>query len=177
MPRGDRGGKCRGTGERCVAANCGNTRAEGVSMFRFRAVKEIDRYETWADFVRTKRKGWIPTKHSVLCSAHFEEKWLSFRHLFEQDHMPRKRKYCKLHEDAFPTIHAKSPDPPAAEKGMSEKGQDCLLHAAPSKQLVAKSARPGQEKLQRGKEKSDHRGTAQTKIRRSNTRKKSDRVR
>jgi hypothetical protein len=32
MTRGDKGGKSKGSGIRCVAANCGNTNADGVSL-------------------------------------------------------------------------------------------------------------------------------------------------
>ncbi|VDI19523.1 Hypothetical predicted protein [Mytilus galloprovincialis] len=35
MSRGDRGGSSRGSGTRCVAANCGNTNADGFSLHSF----------------------------------------------------------------------------------------------------------------------------------------------
>ena len=38
MPRGDRGGKVRIGGIRCVAANCGNTNADGFSLHYFVSV-------------------------------------------------------------------------------------------------------------------------------------------
>ncbi|KAK3107593.1 hypothetical protein FSP39_017919 [Pinctada imbricata] len=168
MPRGDRGGKSTGIGERCVAANCGNTRADGVSMFRFRTVKETNRYKIWTNFVRTKRKDWTPTYHSVICSAHFEDKWLSFRYRFEKDNMESRKRKCRLIEDAVPTIHAKPPDPPAAEgNSMPMEDQDCVQdNVTQSEQSVVKSTHPGLNILS-GKEKSDYQDSPPKKIRRA----------
>jgi hypothetical protein len=35
MPRGNKGEKGKGSGIKCVAANCGNTNADGVSLHTF----------------------------------------------------------------------------------------------------------------------------------------------
>lgn len=53
MPRGDRGGKSKGSGDRCVAANCGNTNADGFSLHSF--PKDPARRKQWTDFMKVKR--------------------------------------------------------------------------------------------------------------------------
>jgi len=56
MPRGDKGGKSKGSGIRCVAANCGNTNADGVSLHTF--PKDPTLLKKWSDFVKLKRGAW-----------------------------------------------------------------------------------------------------------------------
>jgi hypothetical protein len=53
MPRGDKGGNSKGSGVRCVAANCGNTNADGVSLHTF--PKDPTLLKKWSDFVKLKR--------------------------------------------------------------------------------------------------------------------------
>ena len=53
MPRGDKGGKNKGSGIRCVAANCGNTNGDGVSLHYF--PKDPTLLKKWSDFVNLKR--------------------------------------------------------------------------------------------------------------------------
>ena len=59
-------------GRRCVAGGCSNTTLNGVSMHSF-SEKRPDIYRQWVAFVKRKRKDWTPTRHSLLCSAHFAE--------------------------------------------------------------------------------------------------------
>ncbi|XP_021351593.1 THAP domain-containing protein 1-like [Mizuhopecten yessoensis] len=90
-------------GRRCVAGGCSNTAINGVSMHTFPA-KRPDIHRQWVAFVRRKRKDWEPTRHTVLCSAHFEEDCfpLKFRlGLLESSGKTVKR---TLEEDAVPTI-------------------------------------------------------------------------
>jgi THAP domain len=104
MP-GDRGGISRLTGKRCVAANCGNTNADGYSMHFF--PKDPKRRKIWTDFVQLTRADWHgPTEYSVLCSFHFTPDSLSFRHRFETEQMGLKPKKVLLNDDACPTIHS-----------------------------------------------------------------------
>ena len=106
MPRGDRGGTSKGTGIRCVAANCGNTNADGVSLHSFPINVSIRRQ--WIDFVKLKRAKWVsPTQYSALCSAHFPIECFPFRFRFEMEHMGRSLKNVKLNADAVPSIHSK----------------------------------------------------------------------
>ncbi|XP_021375725.1 THAP domain-containing protein 3-like [Mizuhopecten yessoensis] len=66
--------------------------------------KRSDIHRQWVAFVRRKRKDWEPTRHTVLCSAHFEEDCfpLKFRlGLLESSGKTVKR---TLEEDAVPTI-------------------------------------------------------------------------
>ena len=53
MPRGDKGGKSKGSGIRGVAANCGNTHADGVSLHTF--PKDPTHLKKWSHFVKLKR--------------------------------------------------------------------------------------------------------------------------
>lgn len=105
MPRGDRGGKSKGSGIRCVAANCGNTNADGVSLHTF--PKDARLRKKWADFVKMKRGAWPgPTEYSALCSTHFASGCFPFRQRFEMEQMGIKPKKITLNHDAVPTIHA-----------------------------------------------------------------------
>jgi len=108
MPRGDRGGKSKGSGVRCVAANCGNTHADGCSMHTFPKNQALRR--TWTNFVKMKRANWTgPTLHSALCSSHFSPDSFPFRVRFEMEQMGRMPKKVQINEDAVPTIHSDVP--------------------------------------------------------------------
>nr|XP_022286598.1 uncharacterized protein LOC111099572 isoform X1 [Crassostrea virginica] len=110
MPRGDRGGKSKGSGIRCVAANCGNTNTDGVSLHTF--PKDAALRKKWTDFVKLKRGAWVgPTEYSALCSAHFSADCFPFRQRFEMEQMGIKPKKVTLNPDAVPTIHALTPPP------------------------------------------------------------------
>nr|XP_022319003.1 uncharacterized protein LOC111121842 isoform X2 [Crassostrea virginica] len=108
MPRGDRVGKSKGSGIRCVAANCGNTNTDGVSMHTF--PKDAALRKEWTDFVKLKSGAWVgPTEYSALCSAHFSADCYSFIQRFETERMGIKPKKITLNPDAIPTIHALTP--------------------------------------------------------------------
>ncbi|CAG2213132.1 unnamed protein product [Mytilus edulis] len=103
MPRGDRGGSSRGSGTRCVAANCGNTNADGFSLHSF--PKDPNLRRKWTGFVKLKRANWDgPTEFSALCSVHFIIDYFPFRHRFEIEHMGRAPKKAKLNVGAVPTV-------------------------------------------------------------------------
>ncbi|XP_076088805.1 uncharacterized protein LOC143059203 [Mytilus galloprovincialis] len=107
MPRGDRGGSSRGSGTRCVAANCGNTNADGFSLHSF--PKDPNLRRKWTGFVKLKRANWDgPTEFSALCSVHFIIDDFPFRHRFEIEHMGRAPKKAKLNVGAVPTVHSPS---------------------------------------------------------------------
>ena len=57
---------------RCVAAGCSNTTKDGVSLHIFPLDPKFRRI--WAQKVRLSRAKWTgPSKHSYLCSTHFDE--------------------------------------------------------------------------------------------------------
>ena len=115
MPRGDRGGESRGSGVRCVAANCGNTNAHGVSMHKF--PKDSRLRKQWSDFVKAKRVWTGPTEYSALCSEHFTIECFPFKYFFEKEHMGIFPKKVQLNKDAIPTIHADPvPSTPSTSK-------------------------------------------------------------
>jgi len=104
MPRGDRGGTSKGSGVRCVAANCGNTNADGFSMHSFPKDQALRR--RWTDFVKIKRANWDGlTGFSALYSFHFTPERFQFRYRFEVEHIGRAPKRVKLNDDAVPSIH------------------------------------------------------------------------
>ena len=104
MPRGDKGGKSRGSGVRCVSVNCGNTHADGFSLHKF--PKKTVLRKQWNDIVRVKRGDWDgPSEFSALCSVHFKPECFPFRQRFEMEQMGRKPKKVVLNEDAVPTIY------------------------------------------------------------------------
>ena len=159
MRRGDRGGKVRIGGIRCVAANCGNTNADGFSLHYFPKQDQALRRK-WINFVKVKRANWSgPTDFSALCSFHFSIDSFPFRHRFEMEQMSRKPKKVKLNEDAFPTIHALALAPTVTEQSepvmtASSTGTPkhqrpaSLLMLSPTEELACQSSPP--KKIRRG---------------------------
>ena len=92
-------------GKRCVAFGCGNTNLnEGISLHAF--PRDKGDFRQWVKFVKTKRDKWEVTKHSVLCSEHFEEKCYpaKYKLLANMGCTPPKKK--TLLEHAIPTIQS-----------------------------------------------------------------------
>ena len=101
----DKSARC---GKRCVVFGCWNTCLnEGISLHKFPQDKSD--FRQWVKFVKTKRKNWEVTKHSVLCSEHFEQDCYSLKHklLANMGFIPPKKKF--LLEHAIPTIHKPIP--------------------------------------------------------------------
>ena len=108
MSRGDKGRKSKGSGIRCVAANCGNTHADGVSLHTF--PKDPTLLKKWNDFVKLTRGAWPgPIEYSALCSIHFEPSCFLFRTRFEIEQMGVRPRRVTLTSVACPTIHAPTP--------------------------------------------------------------------
>ena len=70
----------RHSGRSCVAgthggASCTNTQhTEGISMHYFPDKEKYPKqHREWVRFVRRHRPGFVPSKHSPLCSIHFED--------------------------------------------------------------------------------------------------------
>ena len=56
---------------RCVAAGCNTKSGEGYSLHGF--PREQDLHAKWVQAVKRQRSNWDgPSKHSMLCSKHFE---------------------------------------------------------------------------------------------------------
>lgn len=162
MPRGDKGGKSKGSGIRCVAANCGNTNADGVSLHTF--PKDPTLLKKWSDFVKLKRGAWPgPTEYSALCSIHFEPSCFPFRTRFEIEQMGVRPKRVTLTSVACPTIHASTPvetttpskssstqslipSTPAAQSHLTAENRLQML--SPSEDILYQSSPP--KKIRRG---------------------------
>lgn len=91
------------SGKRCIAALCSNTNSDGVSLFTF--PKDDSLATAWNREVKRTRADWVThTKHSVICSEHFERK------CFEEGPMRRAEmgiptaRPLVLKKDAIPTI-------------------------------------------------------------------------
>ena len=81
---------------KCVAFGCSNgydTNSEKVSTFSFPLGKS-DLIENWIKFVN--RNNWFPTKNSVLCIKHFEDKNI----------LKSKRNKLNWNLQPIPTIHS-----------------------------------------------------------------------
>lgn len=105
-------------GRRCVAGGCSSkkTSENGISLHSF----PVDRpaiLRQWVKFVKVTRKNWSgPSKHSVLCSLHFNEECYptKFRMM---DSMGVK----ELEKEAVPTIQPFTPvSPLEGEKRQSD---------------------------------------------------------
>ena len=170
MPRGDRGGTSTGIGKRCVAANCGNTNANGVSMHCF--PKEQSYRRQWIEFVKEKRAKWDgPSEYSYLCSAHFEPHCITYRHRFEMKETGIRPKRITLEQDAIPTIHA---SPPSSGPSSTQTGQPSEPSAEP--QASCSTSDPRLEMLGLD-EKATHQCSPPKIIRRAFRKREADRVR
>ena len=106
MPRRDCVKRPRKAVVRCVAANCVNTSAHGVSFHCF--PRDPTLRKQWTNFVKVKRIWSGPKKYSTLCSDHFTEDCFPFSVRFQREHMTKPKK-ISLTPDAVPTIHVESP--------------------------------------------------------------------
>ena len=65
---------------RCVVFGCSNTSnsKKGIALHRIPFVNDTrpeakKRRKAWVDFVKRKRKNWVPSASSEVCSKHFKE--------------------------------------------------------------------------------------------------------
>lgn len=75
---------------KCTAFNCESTNQSDVKFFKF-PLYNRQKLKKW--LTNMKWKDWTPSRFSVLCSNHFEEKYID-----------RSSKFVKLRQDAVPTI-------------------------------------------------------------------------
>uniref|UniRef100_UPI003AB09F10 uncharacterized protein n=1 Tax=Centroberyx gerrardi TaxID=166262 RepID=UPI003AB09F10 len=75
---------------KCSAFNCENSNQSDVKFFKF-PLYNRQKLKKW--LLNMKWKDWTPSRFSVLCINHFEEKYID-----------RTGKFVKLREDAVPTI-------------------------------------------------------------------------
>ena len=81
---------------KCVAFGCSrgyDSNSEKVSTFSF-PLEESDLIEKWIKF--GNRNNWFPTKNSVLCIKHFEDKYI----------LKGKRNKLNWNLQPIPTIHS-----------------------------------------------------------------------
>ena len=101
--------------DRCVVSKCSNIAdpkngifIHAIPFFGDSRPEAMKRRKKWVDFVKTKRAGWEPTKHSVVCSKHFKPDDYIYRYSFvpelSKPSVPRLRK-DQLGPIVFPTIH------------------------------------------------------------------------
>ena len=84
---------------RCVVGGCNNTTKDGVSLHKFPRDQKLR--NQWNKFVAVKRADWHDaTKHSEICSAHFESNKFVGVLMKETGHRNR----VDLAADAVPTI-------------------------------------------------------------------------
>lgn len=149
MQRGDIGGKKRRTGIRCVAARCGNTNADGVSLHTFPRNPSLRKQ--WSDFVRVKRADWNgPSEYSAICSTHFKPECFPFRHRFEMEQTGKKPKKVNLNDDAVPTIHSTVQPEVETTQTATHKAQhkSRLEMLSPSESPMSQASPP--KKIRRG---------------------------
>ena len=89
----------------CVAANCTTGYATGEKKPSFLFPENAELRSKWIYFVN--RKDWVPTKCSVICIDHFEEKFIK-----------RGKSRCKLLWELYPvpTIHPSSSTEPSLQR-------------------------------------------------------------
>ena len=117
---------------KCCAAYCSNRKSSRVSLHRF-PLKEKKRLAAWNRFMRVKRADWKgPSRHSVLCSAHF----LPTDYDRALQHEMGFHKAQILKQDAIPTIHAK----PKMDRSRSSKkcGDEPVLKKIRSSSAMVK---------------------------------------
>lgn len=93
-------------GKRCIAALCSNTYEDGVSLFHF--PKDEKLAKQWSTQVKKTRADWKkPSKHSVLCSDHFEAGCFEQGPLLSAAFGLETKRRRVLKPDAVPTVFAK----------------------------------------------------------------------
>ena len=125
---------------RCVAAGCSNTHKDGISLFKF--PKNPHLLKKWVEQVRRTRDKWEPTKHSVLCSMHFEADCFEPYSVLSQS-MGLSKKTPKLKPDAVPTIFRRPKRPATGDP----EGVDPVPKKARSAYEKRERARVGKLKL------------------------------
>ena len=86
---------------RCVAAQCSNTPAQGVSLHCWPTPLQQEQADLWLHFVQATRDGWTPSESSRLCSAHFVDSCFTNYLKYTLGHSER----LILRSDAVPTIY------------------------------------------------------------------------
>ncbi|XP_029912726.1 uncharacterized protein LOC115362886 isoform X2 [Myripristis murdjan] len=133
---------------KCSAYNCKSTNASGVTFFKF-PLYNRRKLKKWLDNMRWK--GWTPSRFSLLCSNHFEEKCID-----------RTGKFVKLQQDAVPTIfsfpehpvkktlainpRSKRYKPPGSEESQTSRALSLPAAAAAPKtaKLTVKKQKPSE---------------------------------
>eukprot|EP00794_Sanderia_malayensis_P020725 gene20725-22758_t len=82
------------------------------------------RRKLWVNFVQAKRPKWVPTKHSVICSKHFND--ADFQYPIRSiAAVPKKEKHMLKRDEIGVTVvpSINLPDQPT-EEGINETGED-----------------------------------------------------
>ncbi|XP_034046610.1 uncharacterized protein zgc:153292 isoform X2 [Thalassophryne amazonica] len=90
---------------KCSAARCNSSSEPGVTFFKFPLYNERKLKKWLMNMKCTESEDWSPSRFSVLCIKHFEERYIL-----------KTGKSIRLHQDAVPTIFA-SPDKQQNKKG------------------------------------------------------------
>ena len=116
----------------CCAFGCSNTPAKDakLSFHTFpSAEKHLERRQKWIASV--KRKNWTPTKHSVLCSAHFTSDFYR--------RPPGLKMPAILKPNAIPTVF---PAFPSYLQPTQTKQRRAITRRAPSEPMMQESDQP-----------------------------------
>ena len=94
----------------CSAYGCGNSSARNKELSYFCFPKETVLLKKWIN--KCGRAGWNPTKHSTLCSFHFEEECFEedmYLRLMGHDPTRQRRRRRLLKPGSVPTIFSHGP--------------------------------------------------------------------
>eukprot|EP00794_Sanderia_malayensis_P013303 gene13303-14676_t len=88
--------------DRCVVANCSSTNspvhtAENISVHKIpyfgdERPSAKHWHKLWVNFVQAKRLKWVPTKHPVICSKHFNDADFQYP-IRSMEAVPKKAKH------------------------------------------------------------------------------------
>ena len=95
-------------GKRCVAGFCGHTNKDGYSLFKF-PDDPVFRKKWTSQVLKTKREKWSPSKHSVLCCAHFEKECFDTSPALKESLGFSVYRKKQLLPSAIPTIFPQGP--------------------------------------------------------------------
>lgn len=125
------------SGKFCVAAGCGSTHRDNVSLHEFPKENRAEIRRLWINIVKTKRKDFTNTsKYSVLCEKHFTPECYPMEYSIKKAMGLEVKKKCLL-PDAVPTIHTVDTMPSRKRSSRSASPENTMRPSQPKKNRAA----------------------------------------
>lgn len=121
------------SGKFCVAAGCGSTHRDNVSLHEFPKENRAEIRRLWINIVKTKRKDFTNTsKYSVLCEKHVTPECYPMKYSIKKAMGLEVKKKCLL-PDAVATIHTVDTMPSRKRSSRSASPENTMRPSQPQK--------------------------------------------